>query len=258
MRHSLFLPNVFLSRKAVLTPMLAFLCIAAASITSAQPVAIRPAFAHVPEQLADPGELLISELNCVACHQAEAPVKTRLASRQGSVLDSQGLPLSPQYLRRFLSDPQAAKPGSAMPDLLHGIESTERAASVEALVHFLASSLNSSTVAPVAADEFKIQQGRLLYHQIGCVACHGAQEPAAAIRASSSANENSREPQTQSASSRSEVPLSGLARKTTVEGLTRFLKDPLKSRPSGRMPSLYLTDAEATAISMYLLRAQAT
>src|SRR5262249_44611461 len=53
------------------------------------------------------------------------------------------------------------------------------------------------------------------------------------------------------------VPLGNLAKKTTVEQLAKFLMDPLKVRPSGRMPALNLTEAEATPISMYLLRDQA-
>ncbi|HEV8543326.1 MAG TPA: PA14 domain-containing protein, partial [Verrucomicrobiae bacterium] len=48
-----------------------------------------------------------------------------------------------------------------------------------------------------------------------------------------------------------------LARKTTVDQLAKFLMDPLKIRPSGRMPSLNLTGAEATSIAVYLLRGQA-
>src|SRR5262249_52285905 len=53
------------------------------------------------------------------------------------------------------------------------------------------------------------------------------------------------------------VPLGNLAKKTTVEQLAKFLMDPVKVRPSGRMPSLNLNDSEATAIAMYLLRDQA-
>ncbi len=53
------------------------------------------------------------------------------------------------------------------------------------------------------------------------------------------------------------MPLPKLARATTVPQLAAFLMDPLKIRPSGRMPSLNLTQAEATAIAMYLLRDQA-
>ena len=55
---------------------------------------------------------------------------------------------------------------------------------------------------------------------------------------------------------KSSVPLGDLAKKTTVAELAAFLRDPLKTRPSGRMPSLKLTEAEATSIAIYLLRDQ--
>jgi hypothetical protein len=54
------------------------------------------------------------------------------------------------------------------------------------------------------------------------------------------------------------VPLAGpaIAKKYTVSELARFLSDPLKSRPGGRMPSLNLNGSEADAIAMFLLRDQ--
>src|SRR5258707_9110109 len=64
-----------------------------------------------------PGELLLGELNCVACHQAEASVKTRLFSRESPRLGEAGLGLTPQYVRAFLTNPSAEKPGTTMPDL---------------------------------------------------------------------------------------------------------------------------------------------
>src|SRR5207302_211108 len=64
------------------------------------------------------GELLIGEVNCVACHQASAEIKGRLFSRQSPRLSGAGLRLTPQFLRAFLSNPSAEKPGTTMPDLL--------------------------------------------------------------------------------------------------------------------------------------------
>jgi hypothetical protein len=54
------------------------------------------------------------------------------------------------------------------------------------------------------------------------------------------------------------VPLAGaaIAKKYTVAELARFLMDPLKSRPGGRMPSLNLGAPEAEAIAVFLLREQ--
>src|SRR5436305_10581380 len=144
-------------------------------LCAAEAASIHPGFSNLPDSIVDGGELLLGELNCVACHQADATIKRRLASKQAPVLGQEAI--TPQYLRKFLSNPQSVKPGSTMPDLLHGMEAPDRTSAADALTHFLISAINVSNAPAVAADEFKIQQGRLLYHQVGCVACHAPQEP---------------------------------------------------------------------------------
>src|SRR5688572_11098261 len=68
-----------------------------------------------------PGEILISEMNCAACHEAPGALKVRLAARQAPKLGPEGVHPSPQWLREFLSDPQKTKPGTLMPDMLHSL-----------------------------------------------------------------------------------------------------------------------------------------
>ncbi|HEY2952941.1 MAG TPA: PA14 domain-containing protein [Verrucomicrobiae bacterium] len=206
----------------------------------------------------DAGELLLGELNCVACHPADAAAKGRLNPRRGPVLDDPGLRITPQYLRAFLSDPHQEKPGTTMPDLLHAMNAGEKNETVDTLVHFL-SSLQKTNSAPVGADPFKMEQGRGLYHQVGCVACHAPFDPPTTPGAMESPDDAPRRvsPKNLVSLQQSSVPLGNLAKKTTVDELTRFLMNPLKARPSGRMPSLNLTTNEATAIAMYLLREQA-
>ncbi|MDB6029866.1 MAG: cytochrome c1 [Verrucomicrobiales bacterium] len=198
----------------------------------------------------DSGELLLGELNCVACHKVETTVKTRLNPRIAPKLGSAGLSVTPQFLRAFISNPQTEKPGTTMPDVLQGLSDAERGQTVDALVHYLVSAGKGIDGAPTGADSIKIHKGRALYHQVGCVACHGPQESAASLKTSS-------EGAMFINSTNQFVPLGNLALKTTVGHLARFLMDPLKIRPSGRMPSLNLTEMEANSIAMYLLRAQA-
>src|SRR5207253_3334779 len=54
----------------------------------------------------DSGEILLGELNCVACHQAGEAIKARLASKKPPLLGDVGARATPQYLRAFLSNPQ--------------------------------------------------------------------------------------------------------------------------------------------------------
>jgi cytochrome c2 len=198
------------------------------------------------------GELLLGELNCIGCHKAEPAVKARLNPKAAPKLGASGLGVTPQFLRAFLSNPQSQKPGTTMPDLLNGLGDEEKAQTVDALVHYLVSTGQGMNETPVGADSIKIHQGRLLYHQVGCAACHAPRESAAALKTSS---ENGASLILNGTNQF--VPLGNLAIKTTVPQLAKFLMDPLKVRPSGRMPSLNLTEMEATSIAMYLLREQA-
>ncbi len=203
------------------------------------------------------GELLLGELNCIACHQTEAAVNARLFPRQSPPLGEGGLRLTPQYLRSFLNAPFAEKPGTTMPDLLHALSGPQKAEAVEALAHFICWLKGTNNSNPVRANQLQMWQGRLLYHQIGCVACHSPQEAAAAFASNPSGTGNATPFERRSFENAS-VPLGNLAKKTTVPELSSFLMNPLSARPSGRMPSLNLKEGEATAIAMYLLREQSS
>lgn len=199
----------------------------------------------------DPGELLISEMNCAACHDA-GPIAARLASRPSPRLDAaHSAKVTPQWMREFLLNPQATQPGTLMPDLLAGLDEPRRAEAAEALTHYLASLRGSEKAALVGHSEAAIKTGRTLYHTVGCVQCHAPEELPAGTAATAEAKEQLAQ------LAKTAVPLGNLAKKFTVPDLASFLQDPLKSRPGGRMPSLKLSADEARAIAMYLLRAQA-
>ena len=55
----------------------------------------------------DAGELLLGELNCTACHRADAAVKARLGVRPAPLPGDVGARITPQYLRAFLNHPHA-------------------------------------------------------------------------------------------------------------------------------------------------------
>lgn len=193
-----------------------------------------------------PGEFLISELNCVACHEPTDAVKARLASRPAPLLGPNGVKATPQWLREFLADPQKTKPGTLMPDMMHSLPAERKAEAVEGLTHFLASIQGAPARVAANASETRMAEGKALYHSIGCVQCHapftapdGKDEEMAKLAASS-------------------VPLAGPAikKKYSMGELAAFLTDPLKSRTGGRMPALNLTSSEAESIAMYLLREQ--
>lgn len=184
--------------------------------------------------IAAQGELLLGELNCVACH-ANGP-QSRVNPKGAPDLTEAGSRITPQYLRDYLSQPHQLKPGTTMPDLFHASAPEAKAGAVDFLVHFLVSQGGPITDPVGAGTKDLVDQGRKLYETVGCVACH--------------APEKDRDFKTPS------VPLGNLAEKSTLDALTGFLLDPLHVRPSGRMPSSNLTPAEAKAIAIFLLRQQ--
>ncbi len=187
------------------------------------------------------GELLLSELNCTSCHKSSVGQASSLADRQDAyptktapILSGVGGRMKPSFLRKFIADPHAARPGTTMPGLFPGLSEADRNEQVEALVHYLLS------LGPKEPEqEFPTigaqQRGQELFHQVGCAACHGSPQPGAARLATS-------------------VPLPNLMEKYTLPSLTQFLLDPLHVRPSGRMPGLNLSGAEARDIASYLLK----
>jgi mono/diheme cytochrome c family protein len=191
----------------------------------------------------DVGELLIGELNCIACHQADESIQNRLASKQGPILGADGIHLTPQFIQNLLMNPVSTGQARTMPDILHGYESDEKAAIVDALTHFLIDAQGEMTETPVAADPFRMQAGRRLFHEIGCVACHEPHQDPEALKQPALPSPTSRLPGEFESVLGHSVIMGKLDDKTTVSELARFLKNPLDTRPSGRMPSFKLTDS---------------
>ncbi len=228
-------------------------CLAAGTGRGAQSSGAMPGPALPLLAGVDAGERLLGELNCIACHAADVVTRERLSSRQAPRLGDGSPRLTPQFLRAFLANPHGEKAGTTMPDRLHGLAAATKAKVVDELTHFILSLHASNATAAAAADQLKLMQGRALYHTIGCVACHAPEVAFAALKGPVV------KPDPNLAELRAaSVPFGPLARKTTVNELAKFLLDPLRSRPSGRMPSMNLTLTEATAIATYLLREQAS
>ena len=177
------------------------------------------------------GQLLLGELNCSACHKPEADLEKWVLKKQAPVLDGVGGRVRASYLRAFLNDPHAVKPGTTMPNLLAALPAHERKDNVEALVHFLASTGTLKDTRPMPKS---VANGKKLFHQVGCAVCHGPKD-------------------TKLKDEATVLPLGEVSKKYSIVSLSSFLQDPHKIRPSGRMPGLHLTASEAQDIAHYLL-----
>jgi len=198
--------------------------------TAAQPVV--PGFDRfardTPAAQIAAGEVLITELNCVACHAAGEGQTHRFQRRPAPILFTTHNPASAGWLRHWMLDPQKLKPGTLMPDLLHGLDKDNKSQAVEALRHYLVT-LNPAT-GPEAAMIGNGPKGKQLYQTLGCAQCHAPD-----------AQDNKRD-----------IPLGNVRYKYGHAHLIKFLRNPLHSRPAGRMPRTPLSEEEAAHLSVYL------
>ena len=179
------------------------------------------------------GRLLMGELRCAACHSrkdASQPLE-----RSAPDLSDVGTRVTPEYLRRFIASPSAAHTGTTMPDLVPAEPVDQRDKIAEAITHFLvAQSPRKFERQPVGMQD--TTAGKTLFHSVGCVVCHSPRDD--------SGKEMARE---------GAVVLGHLSAKYSLVSLSDFLFQPLRVRPSGRMPDMKLTPVEAKAIAGYLL-----
>ncbi len=218
------------------------------------------------------GRLLLSELSCVACHASSDKM---LEPKGGPNLERAGLVLRRKWIVQFLADPQRAKPGTTMPNVLSTVDASEKNAVVDALATYIVSlekpfwEVRGSGALPVLHEfwnQGNVDRGLELYHQVGCVACHEPSPDYKAVVSSDSPvdklideldAEELEEMGLGAAARRVDsIPHSELSQKYTPQGLAMFLLDPHAFRTSGRMPSFKLQPSEAADLSAYLLAKQ--
>lgn len=205
------------------------------------------------------GDVLIAELRCAACHTGIQ--RDSLMEKAAPDLTGAGLRIRPEYLRKFLASPSSVHPGTKMPDVLTSQSDVEKVKIAEALTHFLVA---QSTPSPEkqGAQEINRQQGKSLFHSVGCVACHGPKEAMADAPLKPKRNDEDEDEEKSVAAKKAikpiAIPLGHVSGKYNLKSLSEFLFQPLRVRTSGRMPDMKLTPAESLAIAGYLMGDQPT
>jgi mono/diheme cytochrome c family protein/cytochrome c553 len=227
---------------------------------------------HEEIDAATAGRLLLSELSCTACHTAE---EQTLAPKAGPRLDGVADRLDRDWLRGFLSSPQTVKPGTTMPDVLAGVAAQDRETIIDALLAFL-STQHEPWPVPKAGGANPVlhrfwergdrENGRRLYHTVGCVACHEADpdyetaevkpSPLDELLEQLDPEEIAEMGLAAAVRPVKPVPHPDLPAKYSRQSLTFFLLQPETIRTAGRMPSLKLEPFEAADIATWLLREQ--
>lgn len=182
----------------------------------------------------DVGLVALGQYNCTVCHAASEKQAAWILPKAAPSLTGLEKRVNPDWLRKWLAAPHATMPGATMPDLLHGLPDAERAKALDELTHFLLSN-GKPEFRRVPPDRAAVARGESLYHRIGCVACHQPQKGGAPDSVPS-------------------APLPKMEEKWSFDALKEFLLKPHTIRPSGRMPGMDLTDAEAFDLTHFLLR----
>jgi mono/diheme cytochrome c family protein len=215
------------------------------------------------------GRLLITELNCTKCHRSESEI---LASKGGPSLSGAGRRLNRSWVREYVANPGDLHPGTTMPDMLGDLTTQQGETVANDIAAFLATQqqsfpiIKASGATPVMFEFWnrgRLQEGRTLYHSIGCVACHEPDDdfevtgsPRSAIDAMIDQLDQEELEELGLSDAARPVPSvshANLAAKYTLQGLTFFLLDPDRYRPGGRMPNLKLTTGEAADLASYLI-----
>lgn len=175
------------------------------------------------------GRVLLNELGCASCHAgAIAPLSAKAAPDLSQIAQA----VRYDALVHWISDPHGEKPGTLMPDTMYSLSPEKRLEHAEAIAAFLA---GEDQVAEQRGDGVAVKRGAELFHSIGCVTCHNSQDEKPLPTSTS-------------------IPLGKIATKFSLDGLTKYLKNPLAHHRSGRMPKFELSDDEARQLAVYLLR----
>ena len=181
-------------------------------------------FSHAPgnrpsqeNELAEKGRFLAEELGCVNCHRTES---ASLRGRQGPDLTAIASRVASRWLYHWLGDPQAFRPGSAMPRQL-GQKQRRDVTS-----YLLSLGGGGDFEHKRMSNERGPYFGRETYSTIGCAACH--EQPG--------------------------LSLDGMGSKISLANLQTYLKDPLRFDPSGRMPAMMLSDEETYNLAALFTR----
>ncbi len=206
--------------------------LAGASAAPAAPVVSGIAASQLEPRLK--GQVLIEELNCVACHSVD-PSLTE-SSKKAPRLAGVGSRVNPRYLEDFIRDPHGVKPGTTMPDPLARLGVEEKKQAATTLTHFLLS-LRQNDFSLQPPDAVAAGLGRVLFHSRGCAACHAPRDDKGAELPAEGS-----------------VPLGALEKKYSQKSLVEFLRQPHASRPSGRMPDMRLQGQDVERIAHFLLQ----
>lgn len=184
------------------------------------------------------GRRLFEDYGCYGCHKTVGFTELR---KPGPPLTHVQEKVTPAWVKKWLKNPKSYRPTTRMPrffDLSNtsSPEDVRRSdAEIEAISAYLFDRAKSHTKFDAAPATGDAKRGKELFEQVGCLGCHSM------TAQNQSANDFGPD-------------LGALGSKIRDKNwLFTWLKDPRRYFPHTKMPSLRLTDAEASDIVAYLM-----
>lgn len=180
---------------------------------------------------------LIAAHNCIKCHLADDVLGSSHVvpelSHDAPDLTNIGERRQPEWLTRWIAQPDKLKPGTTMPALVDHTtaEGSQQAADIAA---YLASLKEKEPAKALEIPADLAEKGGVHFHNLGCVACHTLPE------VSEIDHKYDR------------IPLNNVATKYTPGNLEIFLKKPAAHWKSIKMPDFRFSDDEAKELAAYL------
>ena len=198
------------------------------------------------------GERLFEQMGCHGCHLVRGYEDM---NKIGPYLKLASAKLDPSWTVRWVTNPHQFRPHTRMPNFMF---TRDQAVAISA--YLLDSSKDDSqkwSVAHAAPATLEadvqnpgmIEEGKGLFESVGCKACHSVDPDQLGTPVGSDADFKPKEPRT----AKDFAPnLAKIAEKTDRRWIYFWLRNPRDFSPHTAMPSLRLTDHEATALAAFL------
>jgi mono/diheme cytochrome c family protein len=186
-----------------------------------------------PADRFEEGRRLADRLGCANCH-ATLDLPTHRAL--GPPLADSARSIEPRWLSAWLKDPASVRPRARMPAFGRGLSDADAADLAAFLARMVSKGQTATAEVRMALNVASPEKGRLLFHSLGCLGCHGRGEPRAV-----------------------ELPvapdLADVGRKRSPEAIAAYLEHPRSSKtpiPSKHRPDLHLTADESAQLAVFL------